>query len=69
MNLTNEDIIQIYKDQDSFAMAFAEWAGINDWLYYESEKTWIKDIQTFNNKSTVELLDLYKQSLTKTDKK
>ena len=69
MNLTNEDIIQIYKDQDSFAIGFAEWIQLNGWEHYPSDMIWIKNQDYMNGKETTELLDLYKQSLTKTDKK
>ena len=57
MNLTNEDIIQIYKDQDSFAMAFAEWTHKSDWTYYVSDMIWIKNQDWLNGKETCELLD------------
>ena len=78
MNLTNEDIIQIYKDQDSFAIGFAEWIGLNHWwkctdtrfpatlgLYTNKING---DFKVEDGKTAPQLLDLYKQSLTKTDK-
>ena len=56
-------------DRDQFAIGFAEWIQLNGWEHYPSDMIWIKNQDYMNGKETTELLDLYKQSLTKTDKK
>ena len=55
-------------DRDQFAIGLAEWIVKENWEYYQSDLIWIKDGGYMNGKETKELLDLYKQSLTKTDK-
>ena len=55
-------------DRDRFAIGFAEWIQLNGWEHYPSDMIWIKNQDYMNGKETTDLLDLYKQSLTKTDK-
>ena len=68
MNLTNEDIIQIYKDQDSFAIGFAEWIAGEKYRRLTDNRIVWWGKEWLEEKPISELLDLYKQSLTKTDK-
>ena len=60
---------KLLSDRDQFAIGFAEWIQLNGWEHYPSDMIWIKNQDYMNGKETTELLDLYKQSLTKTDKK
>ena len=64
----NEIIAAHLSDRDQFAIGFAEWIQLNGWEHYPSDMIWIKNQDYMNGKETTELLDLYKQSLTKTDK-
>jgi len=61
-------ILKDVSDRDQFAIGFAEWIQLNGWEHYPSDMIWIKNQDYMNGKETTELLALYKQSLTKTDK-
>ena len=60
-------------DRDQFAIGFAEWLKHSDYESLESTNNVHEYGNIWNNESMTyaisELLDLYKQSLTKTDKK
>jgi hypothetical protein len=60
-------------DRDQFAIGFAEWIKHSDYESLESTNNVHEYGNIWNNESMTyaisELLDLYKQSLTKTDKK
>lgn len=64
-----QKIIELESDRDKFAMEFAMWLQINQWDYYPSGMVWIKGQDYLNGKETFELIDLYKQSLTKTEQR
>ena len=59
-------------DRDQFAIGFAEWLKHSDYESLESTNNVHEYGNIWNNESMTyaisELLDLYKQSLTKTDK-
>jgi len=61
-------ILKDVSDRDQFAIGFAEWIQLNGWEHYPSDMIWIKNQDYMNGKETTELLDLYKQSLTKTER-
>ena len=63
----------ILSDRDQFAIGFAEWLKHSDYESLESTNNVHEYGNIWNNESMTyaisELLDLYKQSLTKTEKK
>jgi len=61
-------ILKDVSDRDQFAIGFAEWIQLNGWEHYPSDMIWIKNQDYMNGKETTELLALYKQSLTKTER-
>jgi hypothetical protein len=65
-------LVALMLDRDQFAIGFAEWLKHSDYESLESTNNVHEYGNIWNNESMTyaisELLDLYKQSLTKTDK-